>query len=89
MLLPGDERLYRILKKQDLEYSLTVCGRDGKNSVHRIGSLVELFWAVEDPESVLNKIADKDIKIITLTITEGGYNIEKTTGEFIFENEAV
>ena len=26
MLLPGDERLFRILKKQNLKYTLTVCG---------------------------------------------------------------
>lgn len=28
MLLPGDERLYRILEKQKKEYTLTICGRD-------------------------------------------------------------
>ena len=42
MLLPGDERLYRILKRQDCEYTLTVCGRDGHDEAYRIGSLVGL-----------------------------------------------
>lgn len=89
MLLPGDEPLYRALKKQDNEYTLTVCGRNGKDETFRIGSLVELIWGVEDPEAVLNKIADKNIRIITLTITEGGYNLEKTTGEFMIEAENI
>lgn len=89
MLLPGDEHLYKALKKQKNEYTLTVCGRDGKDETYRIGSLVELIWGIENPKAVIAKIADKDIRIITLTITEGGYNIEKATGEFILEDENV
>ena len=63
-LLPGDERLYKALKKQDNIYTLTVCGRDGKDEVYCIGSLVELIWGVENPKAVIDKIADKDIKIL-------------------------
>lgn len=86
MLLPGDESLYKALAAQQGEYTLTVCGRDGKDNAFCIGSLVELLWGIEDPEAVLNKIADKDIRIITLTITEGGYNIAKSTGDFMLDN---
>lgn len=89
MLLPSDERLYRALKKQEGEYTLTVCGRDGKDEVFRIGSLVKLDWAMENPEAILSAIADKHIRIITLTITEGGYNMEKSTGEFMMDNPSV
>lgn len=89
MLLPSDEHLYKTLKKQKGEYTLTVCGRNDKDETYRIGSLVELIWGIENPEAVIAKIADKDIRIITLTITEGGYNIEKSTGEFILNDENV
>lgn len=89
MLLPSDERLYKALKKQANEYTLTVCGRDGKDEAYRIGSLVELLWGIENPEAVIAKIADKDIRIITLTITEGGYNMEKATGEFMLDDANV
>lgn len=89
MLLPGDEHLYKALKKQANEYTLTVCGRDGNDEAYRIGSLVELIWGVEDPEGIITKIADKNIRIITLTITEGGYNIEKASGEFMLDDEKV
>lgn len=88
-LLPGDERLVKALRKQDLIYTLTVCGRDGKDEAHEIGSLVDLLWGVEDPGAVIAKIADPSIKIITLTITEGGYNLDKTSGEFLLGNEGV
>lgn len=89
MLLPSDEHLYNALKKQANEYTLTVCGRDGKDEAYLIGSLVELIWGIENPEAVITKISDKNIRIITLTITEGGYNIEKATGEFILEDENI
>lgn len=89
MLLPTDEPLYNSLRRQDNEYTLTVCGRNGQDEAYRIGSLVALDWSIENPEAVLAAIADKDIRIITLTITEGGYNIEKATGEFILNDEGV
>lgn len=89
MLLPSDERLYKALSKQNGEYTLTVCGRDGKDEAHRIGSLVELIWGMENPSAVINKIAEKEIKIVTLTITEGGYNQDKTTGAFDLQNEMI
>ena len=38
MLLPSDERLYKALKNQDGVYTLTVCGRDGKDETYEIGS---------------------------------------------------
>lgn len=89
MLLPGDERLYRALQTQANEYTLTVCGRDGKDEAYRIGSLVELIWGVEDPGAVIRRIADSRIRILTLTITEGGYNLDKATGAFRIDEESV
>ena len=89
MLLPSDEPLYRSLKSQEQIYTLTVCGRDGVDEAYRIGSLVELYWAMEEAEAILAKIADKSIRIITLTITEGGYNMEKSTGEFILDDPTI
>lgn len=88
-LLAGDERLYKALKSQDQLYTLTVCGRDGKDTAYEIGSLLKLIWGVEDPKAVTEAIADKNIRIITMTITEGGYNIDKASGEFILSEEQV
>ena len=89
MLLPSDERLYKALKNQDGVYTLTVCGRDGKDETYEIGSLKEVIWAQKEPEKVTAKIADPSTKIVSLTITEGGYNIDKVSGEFDLSNEAV
>ncbi len=76
MLMPQDEKLYRTLKEQDGIYSLTVCGCDGENTIDWIGSLNELYWSGEDMETIINKVACPDIRIISLTITEGGYTLD-------------
>lgn len=88
-LLPGDEYLYQALKEQEGLYTLTVCGRDGKNKAYEIGSLLNLIWGVENPQAVMAAIADPVTRIITLTITEGGYNIDKSSGAFIFDNKDI
>jgi mannitol 2-dehydrogenase len=40
-LLPADQKIVENLRSQDLKYTLTVCGRDGKDEVFEIGSLKE------------------------------------------------
>lgn len=89
MILPQDERIYNALEEQEGQYTLTVCGRDGHNEAYVIPALVELYWGYRDQEAILNKIADPAIKIITMTITEGGYNQEKSTGRFMLDDEKI
>jgi mannitol 2-dehydrogenase len=88
-LLPSDALLVEKLRKQDGEYTLTVCGRDGNDECYRIGSLTELIWGIENPEAVSDKIAEASVKIITLTITEGGYNVDKHTNTFLLETSDI
>ena len=86
MILERDEKIYQGLLNQDCTYGLTVFGRTGKNEHHQIGSIVELLWGWQNPTAIISKVADPDIKIITLTITEGGYNLAKETHDFDFSN---
>lgn len=88
-LLPSDEKIVKNLRAQHLDYTLTVCGRNGKDEIHQIGALQDLIWATEDPQVLVAKIADPAIKIITLTITEGGYNLDKVTNSFMLDQENI
>ena len=47
-----------------------------------IGSIVEYLYAPDDPEAVIEKMADPATRIVSLTVTEGGYNVHPVTGEF-------
>lgn len=87
-LLSSDGPTVEALRSQEGIYTLTVCGSEHTRT-YRIGSLTELLWAVETPAAVIEKLADPAIRIITLTITEGGYNIDRESGRFILEDEAI
>ena len=55
---------------------------DGTWEPRVIGSIVEYLFAPDDPEAVIEKMAAPSTRIVSLTITEGGYNISDVTGEF-------
>ncbi len=83
-LLDRDLKMYETLTGQDGLYTLVIKEPDGNLSLRVIGSLVEYYYAPADGAAVISKMADPDVKIISLTITEGGYNYDASTGEFMF-----
>lgn len=88
-LLDTDRKIIDTLASQDGLYTLMITESDGTLSTRVIGSIVEYLFAPENPEAVLEKMADPDIKIITLTITEGGYNFNAATGEFQIKEPSI
>ncbi|MEP1489610.1 MAG: mannitol dehydrogenase family protein [Algibacter sp.] len=88
-LLDFDTKIYNTLKEQDGLYTLVVKELDGTLTKRVIGSIIEYLFAPENPLKVIEKMASPDVKIITLTITEGGYNYNEATGEFNFENPLI
>ena len=88
-LLDFDRKIYNILKDQDGLYTLVIKNLDGTRSAKVIGSIVEYIFAPENPIAVIEKMAHPDIKIISLTITEGGYNLNEATGKFDFSNPVI
>lgn len=88
-LLEADRKIFDCLAKQDGLYTLMINGSDGTLNARVIGSITEYLFAPSNPEAVIEKISDPGIKIITLTITEGGYNFSETTGEFQIMEPAI
>ncbi|WP_018108475.1 mannitol dehydrogenase family protein [Bacteroides propionicifaciens] len=88
-LRPTDKPLHEALKEQDCKYSLTICDRDGSRQVLWIGSLLDFVLGMDNPELAIDKIADPLTKIVTLTITEGGYNLDPESGEFRVDDELI
>ena len=85
-LREGDRNMADVLKKQDCLYTLITQHPDGKDTCEVIGSIVEYIFAVETPQLAIDKMVHSDTKIVSLTITEGGYNFDPNTGEFNFNN---
>lgn len=88
-LREADRNMATILKNQDCLYTLVTQAPDGNIDCEVIGSIIEYLLAVDDPQAVIAKLAHIDTKIVSLTITEGGYNFNPSTGDFNFENPDV
>ncbi|UMB61219.1 mannitol dehydrogenase family protein [Lutibacter sp. A80] len=88
-LLDFDTKIYNTLKEQDGLYTLIVKELDGSFTKRVIGSIVDYLFAPENPSKVIEKMASPDVKIITLTITEGGYNYNEATKAFDFDNPLI
>lgn len=88
-LLPNDARMRDVMREQDCLYSLVLKHPDATRERRVIGSIVEYLYAPDDVEAVINKLADPAVRIVSLTVTEGGYNFNPTTGDFDFANPAV
>jgi mannitol 2-dehydrogenase len=88
-LLSYDQKIYNTLKDQDGLYTLVVKELDGTLTKRVIGSITEYLFAPDSPKAVIEKMANPEVKIISLTITEGGYNLNEATGAFNFDNPQI
>lgn len=73
-VLPGDRRMRDALRSQDHLYTLILEHPDGTREPRVIGSIVDFRYAPDDPAAVIELLAEPTTRIISLTITEGGYN---------------
>jgi len=88
-VMPFDARMKQIMDEQDCLYTLVLKDPDGTWEPRVIGSIIEDLYAPDDPQAVIEKMADPVTRIVSLTVTEGGYNFHQVTGEFDAENPAV
>lgn len=88
-LMEGDRRMRDALAAQDCRYTLVEKHADGTCEARTIGSIAEYLYAPDDVERVIERLAAEATRIVSLTITEGGYNVDDATGEFDADAPAV
>ena len=88
-LQPSSTRMRAAMAAQDGLYTLVIRHGDGSWEARVIGSIVEYLFAPDDPEAAIEKMASPTTRIVSLTITEGGYNLDAVTGEFNSADESV
>ena len=81
---PGAIAKAAAYRQQDNLYTVTQLTSSTPKDTQIIGAMVEYLHAPADPEAVLVRLVDPNTRIVSLTITEGGYNIDEVTGEFRF-----
>jgi mannitol 2-dehydrogenase len=79
-VLPADEQMRRVLAGQD--FLTTVVEQSASRNTARVtGSMID-FRAPHDPAAIISLLAEPAIRIVSLTITEGGYFIDPASGVF-------
>lgn len=81
-VLPHDRQMVEALNGQDGLYTLVIKHPDGSLEPRVIGSITGMMYVPDDPRAVVEVMAAKSVRIVSLTITEGGYLIDSVTGEF-------
>jgi mannitol 2-dehydrogenase len=83
-VLPGDRKMAKVMSDQDGLYTLIAMNPDGSRDPRVIGSIVDYLFAPDDPEAVIELIAAPTTRIVSLTITEGGYFIDEAGPDSVF-----
>ncbi|OLP45559.1 mannitol dehydrogenase family protein [Rhizobium oryziradicis] len=86
-VLPSDAKMKEKLAAQD--YLTTVVEQDVSKSAATVtGPMVDMI-AAPDFDGIIAKLADPAIRIVSMTITEGGYFIDPATGHFDPKHPAI
>jgi len=75
-LLESDHRMADVLEAQDHLYTLIERDSDGSRP-RVVGSIVDYVLVAGDDAAFAQRIADPDVAILSMTITEGGYSLAK------------
>lgn len=87
-LLPGDRRMADALTPQGGLYTVVSRGAQG-DTARVVGALTDYLFAPAAPARALGLLRDPATRIVSLTITEGGYLIDDETGHFDADDPAV
>jgi mannitol 2-dehydrogenase len=79
-VMPSDEMMYEKLRSQD--YLTTVIEQDANYSAARVTGPMIDFIPPSQRQRLQQTLADPAIRIVSLTVTEGGYMINPATGQF-------
>ncbi len=79
-VLAGDAAMAAALGPQRCLYTL-MTRAEGYVDVRVIGSIVDYLHAHPDPEPLVALLARPETRIVSLTVTEGGYPVDPDTGQ--------
>ncbi len=88
-VLEQDRAMAEVMSAQDCLYTLLVKDADGSLEPRVIGSIVDYLFAPDMAEEVLSRMADPATRIVSLTVTEGGYHVNRATGAFDDRDPAI
>ena len=88
-LLPDSWDMETILREQDYLYTLITKSPMGEEKLRICGSVISYMNAAGKTEEVIKLMGDKTTKLITLTVTEGGYYYDRISREINSNHPAI
>ncbi|OBG35550.1 mannitol dehydrogenase family protein [Mycobacterium sp. E3198] len=88
-VLPADRRMRDVLRAQDNLYTLVLEDPGGHREARVIGSIVDYHYAPDEPAATIERLAAPTTRIVSMTITEGGYQIRDPASVFGLIAEAM
>ena len=88
-VLPQDAAMRDAMRAQDCLFTLVLRHADGSLEPRVVGSVKEYLFGPEDADTVYERLVDPAVRIVSLTVTEGGYLKNPATGEFAAEDASV
>ena len=85
-VLNYDREMQQKLKKQDFLTTLIELDPQGNKNCEIIGSMIDYTSVETNNLSLINAMSDSRIRIVSLTVTEGGYFLDGENGELDFTN---
>ncbi len=87
-VLPQDATMRNALQEQDYLYTVLERSADLK-AARIIGSIMDFAVAPENPKVTIERLAHENTRLVSLTITEGGYFLHEGTGEFSHDDPSI
>ena len=81
-VLEQDRAMRDVMRAQDGLFTLVLRHPDGSLEPRVVGSVLEYLWGPEDADAVYARLVDPAVRIVSLTVTEGGYLKNPATGAF-------
>ncbi|OBH04796.1 mannitol dehydrogenase [Mycobacterium sp. E2699] len=88
-VMPADRRMRDVLRAQDGLYTLILEHPDGSRDARVIGSIVDYRYAPDDVAATIELLAAPATRIVSMTITEGGYQVMDPSSVFGLIAEAL
>ena len=85
-VLDYDHQMQQKLKKQDFLTTLIELDPDGNKNCEIVGPMIDYAPVEKNNLSLINVMSDSRIRIVSLTVTEGGYFLDGENGELDFIN---
>lgn len=86
-VLSSDEKMRILLEEQDF-LTTVVEQSSSKSNALITGAMID-YLSPNSPEKIIEKLTDPSIRIVSLTITEGGYFINSANGLFDDKHDAI